>query len=195
MSFFGNYRLVLDDKGRMRIPAKYREELGAGFALTFGPKESVYILSAAKAKEHQDDLIAIAECLDLTQADEQDALRAVAESLYFPEVDEQGRFVLREEYKNFAKIKKEIVVSGAVDKLTLSGAESYDAQFAKRDYDSVMKKLRELKLKIAADKAGGHKTGTPPNEAGAENTASTEKSITKTDGATDKENAVNNAGE
>jgi MraZ protein len=133
----------------MRIPSRYRDELGDDFALSKGPKNCIYILSAKKAREYEDDLIALNAAADIFDFDGQMILNAAADALYFPDVDEQGRFVLKNEYKAFASIKKEIVVSGATDKLTLWGAERYDELFGGSNYETMIKKLYEMKMKKA----------------------------------------------
>jgi MraZ protein len=133
----------------MRIPSRYRDELGDDFALSKGPRNSLYILSAKKAREYEDDLIALNAAADIFDFDGQMFLNAAADALYFPDVDDQGRFVLKSDYKSFAGIKKEIVVSGATDKLTLWGAERYDDLFGNENYETMIKKLHEMKLKKA----------------------------------------------
>lgn len=49
-SFNGRFNNRLDDKNRIRIPAKFKAELGADYKLAFGPGESVYVMPQ---KEYQ----------------------------------------------------------------------------------------------------------------------------------------------
>ena len=41
----GTYTPKLDDKGRLILPAKFREELGEGVVLTRGQDRCIYVLS------------------------------------------------------------------------------------------------------------------------------------------------------
>ena len=43
-SFNGRFNNRLDDKNRIRIPAKFTTELGEGYKLVFGPSESIYVM-------------------------------------------------------------------------------------------------------------------------------------------------------
>ncbi|MDR3264248.1 MAG: hypothetical protein LBT30_08075 [Clostridiales bacterium] len=146
MDFNGNFRQNLDEKNRMRIPAKFREGLGDGFVMMKGPSGSISVLTAAEAKKFQDLL------RGTSLLDPQGQLNAnrITDAMYYPEVDEQGRFVLKNELKAFAKITKEIVVSGATERLSVWSVERYEIIFNDNDYDQVLSNVND---RIIANKA------------------------------------------
>lgn len=141
MSFEGNYRLQLDEKGRMRIPAKYREELGGGFMISPGPRGSLYVFTAEEAENYKK----MVSDSDMFDPDEQIFYDLVSYNMFYPEVDDQGRFVLNDTLKKFAKIQKDIVVAGSIKRLKIWSADVYDSIFdpANMDFDATLKRLKE----------------------------------------------------
>jgi len=47
--FLGTHTPRLDDKGRLFLPAKYREELSAGLVLTKGQERCLYVFPATNS--------------------------------------------------------------------------------------------------------------------------------------------------
>jgi MraZ protein len=48
--FLGTHTPRLDEKGRLILPAKFREELSAGLVLTRGQERCIYVFSAANSR-------------------------------------------------------------------------------------------------------------------------------------------------
>ena len=46
--FFGTYTPKLDDKGRLFLPAKFRDQLAEGLVVTRGQEHCLYVWSAAE---------------------------------------------------------------------------------------------------------------------------------------------------
>ncbi|MDR1905509.1 MAG: hypothetical protein LBQ27_01135 [Clostridiales bacterium] len=157
MGFYGNHSLQLDEKGRMRIPAAYRDELGTGFALAKGPDGSIYVLSAEKAAEFESSLEKLLKGRTLFDAKAQLAINAMAEAIDYPIPDDQNRFMLKANFKRHASIKKDIYVTGAVDKLAIWSAERYENVLEGGDFDKLMGVVDAMlseDAKISEDKPG-----------------------------------------
>jgi len=126
--FVGTYAPKLDDKGRLTLPAKFREALSGGvvvsrgqdFSLSVYPAEEFDVIAEKAAKASRNDPEARAFVrLFLAGADEQ-------------KLDGQGRVNLSAEFRDYAKLAKECVVTGQYDHLEIWDAarwEAYQSQF------------------------------------------------------------------
>ncbi|AZG43697.1 division/cell wall cluster transcriptional repressor MraZ [Gordonia insulae] len=124
--FVGTYTPRLDDKGRLTLPAKFRDALAGGVMVTRGQDRS---LSVYRAEEFD----AIAE--RTMAASRNDPEARAFQRYFFASTDEQrpdgqGRITLSGEHRTYAGLSKECVVIGGFDHL-----EIWDAQ-AWRDYQS-----------------------------------------------------------
>ncbi|MBR1746797.1 MAG: cell division/cell wall cluster transcriptional repressor MraZ [Clostridia bacterium] len=125
--FCGEYRLSLDDKGRMRIPNKLRAQLEDEFVISAAPGGCLMLLPR---KEFERRFTARTETLNLRDRAEQTALRKLCSTACIPEEDSQGRFVLPAKLKTLGGIKKKLVFLGVVDRIEIWSEERYD-----EDYD------------------------------------------------------------
>ncbi|MEP9391297.1 MULTISPECIES: division/cell wall cluster transcriptional repressor MraZ [Gordonia] len=124
--FVGTYTPKLDDKGRLTLPAKFRDALAGGVMVTRGQDHS---LSVYRAEEFD----AIAE--RTMEASRNDPEARAFQRYFFASTDEQrpdgqGRITLAAEHRQYAGLSKECVVIGSFDHL-----EIWDAQ-AWRDYQN-----------------------------------------------------------
>lgn len=107
--FLGEYSHSLDNKGRLTIPAKFREQLAPGLVVTRNPLDrSLLVMPEEKWREVADKISA------LPLADPRSALlrRAIfsAAEDYVP--DKQGRILINPRLREYAQIQSEIVVAG-----------------------------------------------------------------------------------
>lgn len=120
--FLGTYTPKLDDKGRLTLPAKFREELAGGLMVTKGqdhslavyPKEE-FIQRARKAAE-----------VSRTNPEARAFIRNLAASADEQRPDGQGRITLSAVHRAYAGLTKECVVIGSMDFLEIWDAESWN---------------------------------------------------------------------
>ena len=112
--FLGTYTPKLDDKGRLTLPAKFREELAGGLMVTKGhPKEEFVRIARKAAQLPRSNPAARAFIRNLTaSADEQ-------------RPDGQGRITITPDHRKYAGLTKECVVIGAMDFLEIWDAEAW----------------------------------------------------------------------
>jgi MraZ protein len=117
MLLTGTHPRTLDEKKRLVLPKRLREQLGepATLYLTPGPDQSLWLYT-------QDGLEKLAERLD--QAPAADAEARVFRRLYFAQteavdVDGSGRILLPERLVQFAGLQHEVVLIGVRDHLEL----------------------------------------------------------------------------
>ena len=115
----GKYRHGIDAKGRLAMPARLREELGAAFYVTIGLEHSLMVLTEA-------GFTAIVEkmrSLPMVQAQQ---LRFFFANAQRCEPDKQGRILLPLELRNYAHLAENAVILGFGDKVEIWDAETYD---------------------------------------------------------------------
>ena len=102
----GQYQHNIDAKGRLFIPAKFREELGEAFYVAIGLDGCLSVYADSKWAE----LRAKADALPLTQSRRMRALFAKAAKC---EPDSQGRILIPANLREYAGLEKEVVINGA----------------------------------------------------------------------------------
>lgn len=138
----GNVRHQLDDKYRMRVPAKFREGIGASSYILPGRAGCLYIIPENKFES-------VLSTLGNDALYGNDALSDMATDILGNgdnlEEDAQGRVKLSKELRDTAKISKEVVFVGKGTYLELWGAESWDARFSVLNPDNLKRMLDNLK--------------------------------------------------
>lgn len=144
MLLLGNYQHALDDKNRIRLPAKYREMLGDNYILLPGMDGCIFVFSA---DDEQKFIKAIADQESL-DPDKAELLRALTEHAAVVEADKQGRFMLTQDLLELAQINKNIRIVGALSKVEIWSEERYIERRNKTDLtpkglNAIYKKLHE----------------------------------------------------
>ncbi len=120
--FFGTYNHQLDQKGRMRIPAKLRKDLGTRVYVMRGSTKCLYIFTEEQFNNVENALSSLA----LFNNEKQDMVRALLSTSALIEEDGQGRFLLSSELRKLMNIEKDIVFIGAGKKIELWSKEEWD---------------------------------------------------------------------
>ncbi|MEJ5928881.1 division/cell wall cluster transcriptional repressor MraZ [Corynebacterium sp. H128] len=119
--FLGTYTPKLDDKGRLTLPAKFREELAGGLMVTKGQDHSLAIYPKAEFEERARK----AAMVSRTNPEARAFIRNLAASADEQRPDSQGRITLAATHRQYAGLTKECVVIGSVDFLEIWDAESW----------------------------------------------------------------------
>ena len=106
--FLGTYSPRLDDKGRLVLPAKYRDALARGLILTKGQERSIVVWPAEAFEAHA------AAQDSTTPVDAQDrAYQRILFSSAFDEMpDRQGRVTIPPTLREYAGLDRDVVVIG-----------------------------------------------------------------------------------
>ncbi|MGN0771157.1 MAG: division/cell wall cluster transcriptional repressor MraZ [Christensenellales bacterium] len=143
--FYGTVYLQADEKGRYRIPSKYRAKLGEG-SIFYMQNGSPYlsVISGAKSKEIIDKLSPMITLIDTPTSN---AARAILSNLCEIKEDGQGRFTLPTELRQELELGKEVVFIGMGSKVEMWSKAKWEesCQKAKESlaYDEVITKLGE----------------------------------------------------
>lgn len=116
----GSYQHNIDSKGRVIMPAKFREELGEVFYATKGTDSSITVLSQ-KAWEELGQKIC-----SLPSAQTKDLQRFLFSSAAELVPDKQGRVLIPQVLRNYAHLEKDVVIIGTGSKVEIWDAERWN---------------------------------------------------------------------
>ena len=88
MFLVGNQQHTLDDKNRIRLPAKHREALGSNYILMPGMNGCIFVYPA----DEEQKLLRAIQDMDSFDPDCAEWIRSIAEFSATVEADSQGRF-------------------------------------------------------------------------------------------------------
>ena len=125
--FLGTYEPKLDDKGRVILPARFREDMEGGIVLTRGQEHCIY---ASPAQEFEQMTVELRRA-PLSSKQARDYIRVLLSGAYKEVPDKQGRITLPPDLRKYAGLDRELTVIGAG-----SRAEIWNSQ-AWNDYLSV----------------------------------------------------------
>ena len=119
----GTYTPKLDDKGRVILPAKFREELAGGVVVTRGQERCLYVFSTSEfARVHEQMRQA-----PLSNKRMRDFSRVFLAGASAETPDGQNRITLPGPLRSFAGLEKDLVVTGVGDRAEIWNAEAWDA--------------------------------------------------------------------
>lgn len=140
--FLGEYKLTLDDKGRVAIPVKFRAELKGGAVVTRGLDQSLVIYSEEEWKELAQKLAR----LPISQQNSRAFARLMLAGAMDVTLDKQGRISIPEYLRQYAGCKKNVVVAGLYNRLELWDQETWNAYKHRTEEESsaIAEQLGEL---------------------------------------------------
>lgn len=124
--FSGKAYHNIDSKGRLFIPAMYREELGERFVVAKGFSDPYLIVYPEREWE---SLIAKIDALGLDK-NARAVKRYVMMSANPTEMDAQGRIIITKEHREFAGLEKETAIVGMSSTLEIWSSDVLAQQTA-----------------------------------------------------------------
>ena len=118
----GEYRHNIDDKGRITIPAKFREEIGMKFVVTRGLDGCLFVY----AMDNWNKIVSKLQTLPFTKKDARTFMRFFLSGATVCEFDKQGRINLSNSLIEYAGIQKECTIIGVNDRLEIWASEKLD---------------------------------------------------------------------
>lgn len=113
--FLGRYQHNIDDKGRLIIPARFREMLERGAYITLGFERNLMVLTP----EVFDQLYANVIGLSLTDSSARDLQRFIFSNAERVEVDKVGRILLPQYLRELAQLENEVILVGIGNKFEI----------------------------------------------------------------------------
>jgi MraZ protein len=107
--FLGSHTPRLDDKGRLTLPAKFREELEGGLVITKGQERCLYVFPMTEFTRISESL----RSAPVTAKALRDYSRVFFSSASDDVPDRQGRITIPPALRAYASLTRECVVNGA----------------------------------------------------------------------------------
>lgn len=135
--FMGEYNHTIDAKGRLIVPAKFREILGDNFIVTKGLDGCLFVYPNDEWTRFEEKL----KSLPLTNKNARQFTRFFLAGAAVCEVDKQGRILLPQVLREFASLEKDVVLVGVASRIEIWSRERWDESM--NTYDGDMDEVAE----------------------------------------------------
>ncbi|PTW90375.1 division/cell wall cluster transcriptional repressor MraZ [Microbacteriaceae bacterium MWH-Ta3] len=125
----GTYEPKLDDKGRIILPAKFRDEFAEGVVLTRGQEHCVYVFSAAEFSELHERI----RQAPVNSKSARDYLRLFLSGASDEMLDKQNRVTIPLNLREYADLGRELTVIGAGNRAEIWSTEAWNAYYSDKE--------------------------------------------------------------
>jgi len=138
----GEFKHNLDIKGRMAIPAKFRDKLEAGAIITRGIDNCLFVF----ANNEWDILAKKLVALPLAQANSRAFARLMLAGATDVELDNQGRILIPDYLRKYAGLSKSVIVAGLYNRIEVWDEAAWTTYKVKTESSSeeIAEQLGEL---------------------------------------------------
>lgn len=138
----GEHAHNLDAKRRLAIPSKFRKELGEGAILTRGLDNCLFIFPSKYWTPFAEMLAG----LSMAKQDTRSFARLFLSAAVEVEFDSLGRILIPERLKEYAGLKKSVIVAGLFNRLEIWDEDKWNSYKLnlEKNSDSIAEKLGEL---------------------------------------------------
>lgn len=146
LMFMGEYQHSVDEKGRMIIPAKFREDLGSTFVVTRGLDNCLFVYPMQEWTVLEGKL----KSLPLMKSDARAFTRFFFSGATECELDKQGRVNLPNTLVDYAKLKKECVVLGVSNRVEIWSKDIWENYFqqSEESFNEIAEKLVDFNFDL-----------------------------------------------
>ena len=138
--FMGEYRHSIDAKGRIIMPAKFREDIGEKFIVTKGLDGCLFAFSLEEWKIFEQKLRA----LPISNKDARAFSRFFFAGAIDCELDKQGRFLISSNLREFAEFVKDAVIVGMDSRIEIWAKEKWENTDNNISADEIAAKMEML---------------------------------------------------
>ncbi|MCD5410586.1 MAG: division/cell wall cluster transcriptional repressor MraZ [Clostridiales bacterium] len=140
--FIGEYNHSIDVKGRVSVPAKFRETLGSSFIITKGLDNCLFIYP-------QNEWIILErklKQLPMTNKDARAFVRFFFAGASECDLDNQGRIRIPNNLREHAHLKKEAVIIGVATRIEVWSYDEWRGynENANLSYDEIASRMEEM---------------------------------------------------
>lgn len=142
----GEFQHNIDDKGRMIIPAKFRELLGTSFVVTRGLDKCLFVYPLPEWEALEQKL----KALPLMKSDARAFTRFFFSGATECEWDKQGRVNLPSTLRDYAKLEKECVVLGVSNRVEIWSRDTWEQYFQQSEdtFNEIAEKLVDFNFDL-----------------------------------------------
>jgi MraZ protein len=127
--FLGTYSPRLDDKGRLFLPAKFRDQLAEGLVITKGQEHCLYVFSTEEFARRA----AALQSAPLTAKTVRDYGRVFFAAATDQVPDRQGRVSVPATLRTYARLTRDCTVIGANDRIEIWDTASWESYLGEHE--------------------------------------------------------------
>lgn len=127
--FLGTHTPRLDEKGRLILPAKFREELANGLVLTRGQERCIYVFSQQEFEQVHEQMRAA----PISSRQARDYIRVFLSGASDEVPDKQGRITIPQALRSYAGLDRELAVIGAGSRAEIWDAAAWDRYLEEKE--------------------------------------------------------------
>lgn len=127
--FMGEFEHNIDEKGRMIIPAKFRDELGSTFVLTRGLDQCIFGYPLEEWKILENKL----KMLPFTKKDARAFTRFFFSGATECQLDKQGRVNIPPTLRKYAELEKECTIIGVSNRIEIWNKEIWESYYSESE--------------------------------------------------------------
>ena len=120
--FLGTFTPRLDDKGRLILPSKFRNELADGLVMTRGQERCLYVFSESEFESMHERI----RQAPVTSKQARDYLRVFLSGAHPETPDKQNRVTVPQGLREYAGLDRELAVIGAGSRAEIWDAEAWE---------------------------------------------------------------------
>jgi MraZ protein len=121
----GEFHHNLDDKNRLIIPSKFRNELGKKFIITRGLEKCLFVYN----ENEWNNIISKLQQIPFTNKDARIFMRMFLSGATECELDNNGRITITNPLMNYASLNKECIIVGVNDRLDIWDKDKFEEFF------------------------------------------------------------------
>ena len=136
----GEYEHSLDAKGRLIMPAKFREDIGEKFIITKGLDGCLFAFSTQEWEKFEEKLAT----LPISNKDARAFSRFFFAGAIDCEIDKQGRFLISGNLREFAGFIKDVIIVGMNSRIEIWSKEKWKECEDNISADEIAEKMEML---------------------------------------------------
>ncbi|WP_026208510.1 division/cell wall cluster transcriptional repressor MraZ [Catelliglobosispora koreensis] len=121
--FLGTHNPRLDEKGRLILPARFREELAGGVVITKGQERCLYVFTTAEFQRIADQLAQA----PVTNKAARAYSRVFFAGAHDEVPDKQGRVTIPGHLREYAGLDRDLTVIGASTRVEIWDPQTWDS--------------------------------------------------------------------
>lgn len=141
--FIGEHQHTIDEKGRLFMPARFREGLGESFVVTKGLDNCLW----AYPRDEWSVIEAKMKALPFTQANARAFVRFFFSGATECTLDRQGRVLIPNNLREYARLNRDAVVSGVSTRVEIWAKEEWE-RYIRQAESSYVQLAEAIDLKL-----------------------------------------------